>query len=960
VLLTKNRFNYFHAFLVLFLSLILIILFETKAYADGGVVQDYAASLKEWQNSNIHNVNNFNLKIPAANFDSKSSDADINIGSIDGKGNILKWNNSDGKVSYSFDAPAEGLYNISIEYYITDTVQEPVERGVLINGKLPFVEANNFLFERTYQKDQYPFLTDSNGNDIHPKLNEVKNWSTISLTDRNSRYTEPFKFFFKKGKNEITLTGLNGNLAISKLIIKSPETTVDYETYKNNLPSGTNSDKFYNKLEAEDAYTQSGTNIQILNVSQPDVTPQVIGKKRFNTIGGTNWSNAHDWIEWKFKVPQDGIYNIALTYQQNFNANLSSYRKIEIDNKVPFKELLSVSFPYGVSWQTKVLGEHTPYDFYLTKGEHTIRLTVTNALYTNVQENLKQTVNSLRELDLRIQSIIGVNNVDTFRIWNLKQYIPELPNELKKDSEMLEEQAGALSKITGFKKSSYGQLLTAANDLKKLSLNVDEIPKTADSLSSIYTSITNVTNTLDTQPLLLDNLMFKSKANTFPIKKVSLLNRVLYFFKDFFASFKSGESESKTTDSDTVQVWVQRNKDYVNLMQEYADEYFTPKTGIKINVNYCPPGANLLVLANAAKKQPDIATGVDSYTTYSFAERGALVNLNQYSGYKDLKQSVVPSSLVPYHYLGGDYGFPEEIIYNVLYYRDDILKRYNLKVPQTWEDVIKDIPTLEEHNANVFYPYGDFQTFFAQNNVNVYSNDGMKVNFTSPEGYKAFQFWTDLYIKYGMPEQMTNFYQHFRQGDAPIGITTIDQYIMFELSAPDISGIWNIALAPGTQNQNGHIERWEAGTQNGVMMFKTNQKRQERAWQFLQWWLSTDTQTKFANDLQNYNGPEFMWYSANPSVIEQQNSWNSDVKKILIDQLKWYKPVPFVPGGSYMTPRDLWNAWTATVIDKENFRQQLESAARDIQSEMDVKQQEFGFENSKGKVVKTLDPNTVP
>jgi ABC-type glycerol-3-phosphate transport system substrate-binding protein len=952
VLLTKNSVKGFHTFIILLLSLLLLPLFNTKAYADSVTVQDYAKILKGWQDSNIQDVNNFNLEIPAADFIAKSSSANIKIGSVDGKSNVLKWNNNDGNITYSFNAPTAGLYNISVQYYITDRIVEPVERGVLINGKLPFLEGNNFLFERTYKKNQYPFQMDSEGNEIRPKVNEIKNWSMITLSDRNSRYKEPFKFYFKKGENKIELTGMNGKIAISKIIIKSPVQIVNYVTYKNNLPKNANHFKFFHKLEAEDSFLQSGSNIQLLNTAQPGVTPEVIGKKAFNTIGGTAWANPHDWIEWKFKVPQDGIYNIALKYEQNFNSDLSSYRKIEIDGKVPFKELQSVSFPYGGSWQSKVLGDKTPYDFFLTKGEHTIRLSVTNEPYRSMRQELANTVSNLRELDLRIHNIIGINNVDTYRLWDLKQYIPDIAEILKQDAKVVQEQAAKLSRVTGIKVNSYGELLTAAKDLQQLSLNVNSIPKKADSLSSIYTSITDWNNNLSTQPLLLDYLEFKSSSDTFTSINVSLFDKISFYVKGFFASFTSDNSNTGKMNDETLQVWVQRNQDYVNLMQTYANEYFTPKTGIKVNVNYCPPGANLLVLANAAGKQPDIATGVDSYTTYSFAERGALVNLNKFPGYIDLKKNVVPGSLVPYRYQGKDYGLPEEVIYNVLYYRNDLLKRYNLEVPQTWDDVIKAIPTLEEHNNDFFYPYGDFQTFFAQNNVNVYSKDGLKLAFNTPEGYKSFQFWTDLYIKYGMPEQMVNFYQHFRQGNAPMGITTIDQYIMLELSAPDISGLWNIALAPGTKDQNGMIQRWEAGTQNGAMMFKTNSARQDRAWKFMKWWLSTKTQVNFANDLQNYDGPEFMWYSANPSVVEQQNSWNSDVKKVLVNQLQWYKPIPYVPGGAYMTPRELWNAWTATVIDKKNYRQQMEMAVRNIQSEMDVKQQEFGIKNSKGNAGK--------
>ncbi|REE69555.1 ABC-type glycerol-3-phosphate transport system substrate-binding protein [Paenibacillus taihuensis] len=924
-------------------SFILFLSLAMNGYAaEDAIIRHYADVEESWSKSQVKDADGIRLEIAAADFTAKSGDADISVGAVGGKQGAVIWNNDSGQLNYIARVPAGGLYEIAVEYYSIDPVQQPVERGLLVNGSLPFAESGNFLFERRYEKDRYPFPLDDGGNNIHPKFNEVKQWTLMPLSDRNGGNAEPLKFYLKQGDNRLTLTGLNGKLAIGKLVVQSPEKLEDYDAYQHRLPAASGDDAFVSKLEAENTAAQSGTNIQLLNIAQPGLTPQQNGKRLFNAVGGENWSSAHDWIEWKFDVPQDGIYNIALKYAQNINADISSYRTIAIDGRTPFQELLDVSFPYGASWRSKVLGGDKPYDFYLTQGTHTLRLTVTNAPYRNVQQELQDTVRGLRELDLKVQSIVGVNNVDVYRIWNLKQYIPGIDADLKLYSDTLRKQAEAVSRLTGVKTSAYGELLTAARDLDKLSQRVDDIPKRDDALSAIYTSVTDWANKLSKQPLTLDSVTIKSKNAAFPSIKVGFFHKLIYYVKQFFASFAGGGTAVKSNDADTIQVWVQRNKNYVNLMQDYANEYFTPMTGIKINVNYCPPGGNLLVLANAAGKQPDVATGVDAYTAYAFAERDALVRLDQLQGFGDLKAGVVPGAMLPYSFKGGYYGLPEEVIYNVLYYREDVLKRLNISVPQDWDDVVKDIATLEQQNYNFFYPYGDFQTFFAQHDVPTYSEDGKKVAFTTPEGFKAFQFWTDLYIKYGMPQQMANFYQHFRLGDAPVGIAGIDQYILFKLSAPDISGLWNITLAPGTKDSSGNIQRWEAGTQNGVMLFKSNQERQDKAWQFTQWWLSTKTQTNFANDLSNYFGPEFMWYSPNPNVIAQQNFWSKDVKRTLSEQLNWYKPIPYVLGGSYMTPRSLWNAWTSTVIDKKNYRQQMELAARDIQAEMDVKQQEFG------------------
>lgn len=79
--------------------------------------------------------------------------------------------------------------------------------------------------------------------------------------------------------------------------------------------------------------------------------------------------------------------------------------------------------------------------------------------------------------------------------------------------------------------------------------------------------------------------------------------------KSFAASSMQGTRGNE--DTEVVQVWVQRNRDYVDLMQQMANEYYTKETGVRVEVNYCPVGMNLLVLANASDKKPDIVTGVD-------------------------------------------------------------------------------------------------------------------------------------------------------------------------------------------------------------------------------------------------------------------------------------------------------------------------------------------------------------
>jgi len=391
-------------------------------------------------------------------------------------------------------------------------------------------------------------------------------------------------------------------------------------------------------------------------------------------------------------------------------------------------------------------------------------------------------------------------------------------------------------------------------------------------------------------------------------------------------------------------------------MQRMADDIFTPQSGIPVNVSFIPDNT-VLVLANAAGQLPELAGGIDINTPFEYAIRGALRDLTTFDGFDELVAPMTQGALVPYRYMGGVFALPEEVIFNVMFYRTDILESLGLEAPSTWDDVLDLVPVLTRNSSTFFFPYGDFQTFFAQRGIQVYTEDGLSLACDSEEGFAAFRFWTDLYIKHGLPARMDSFYQHFRMGTAAVGVTGINEYMRFTLTAPDIAGQWRVAPIPGTIGDDGFINRSQAGIQNGMMMFNTSSEREDMAWDFMQWWLSTPTQIRFAQNLEQFYGPEFRWFTANFDVLAELD-WRPDTMVVFEEQLRWYNPVPLVPGGSYMTGREIWNAWTRVVIRQQHYREELEIAFRDIRNEMARKQLEFGIIDQDGNVLRTLEIQT--
>jgi hypothetical protein len=82
--------------------------------------------------------------------------------------------------------------------------------------------------------------------------------------------------------------------------------------------------------------------------------------------------------------------------------------------------------------------------------------------------------------------------------------------------------------------------------------------------------------------------------------------------------------------------------------------------------------------------------------------------------------------------------------------------------------------------------------------------------------------------------------------------------------------------------------------------------------------------------------------------------WKREDAQVILNQWKWYKDIPNVPGGYFME-REANNAWIRTVVGTTNYRASLEQAVRDINRELRRKQEEFGFIDKAGNRLKPLD-----
>ena len=134
---------------------------------------------------------------------------------------------------------------------------------------------------------------------------------------------------------------------------------------------------YIQRVEGEDSTLRSESSLYAkYDRSSPTTSPSSVTKTVLNYTGGETWKSTGQWIEWKFSVPEDGYYNITIKGRQNYARGSVSNRKIYIDGEIPFEEMKEVAFEYMNDWNNLTLSDENgdAYKFYLTKGDHTIRM----------------------------------------------------------------------------------------------------------------------------------------------------------------------------------------------------------------------------------------------------------------------------------------------------------------------------------------------------------------------------------------------------------------------------------------------------------------------------------------------------------------------------------------------------------------------------------------------------------
>lgn len=880
---------------------------------------------------------------------------------------LAVWVDEQGMIEWNVWVEEAGLYNIELCYYPAPGRSTAIERSIEVNGQLPFASAEYLVFRRVFG-DAGPSRFDAAGNEIRPRQVEQPMWQTVFLSDAEGYEQNPFFFYFQRGWNTIRLHSRAEPMIIGHLRLCQAPVPQPYAQVRAQQPEAADVRGIFLQIEGEaSSYRSSPSLFAVADPGDPTVVPYHHAETRLNSIGGHRWTEVGDWIAWQVDIPQDGYYKIAIKAKQNINRGDVSHRRLLIDGEVPFAEVAAIPFRFSSRYEMKQLGEEEqgePYLFYLTKGRHEIRL---EAVLGELGPLIEFAEELLYGLNGIYRSIIMITSPtpDPMRSYQLEQRVPQLLERIKAGADDLRLLAGEVQRITQHLGHS-AALLDFARMLERMYEKPDAIPNLLQEYRDAIGQLGTWIMTSRRQPLQIDFLVVASPEQEMPRAQPTFWEVVVHEVRSFLSSFVrdyttihdiSGDAASAEP-AKRIKVWIGLGRDQAQILKQMIEDSFTPATGIHVDLELITYMDQLLVPATIAGNQPDVAIGA---ANMDLAFRGAVADLTQFPDFPEVAQRFKKSALLAFRFRDKVFALPEVQSFPMLFYRKDILDELGLEIPQTWDDVLRILPELQNHHLEfgIWPSMYTFVQFLYQNGISLYKEDVIQTNLTAHAAIDIFAQMTNLFTQSGLPLQY-NFINRFRMGEMPLAIANYAEFNTLSVFATELRGQWGMAPIPGTLQPDGTINRavpvaqdalqirtdqlgaviMPSGTTGSIILEKS--ERKQEAWEFLKWWTSKETQVRFGRELEALIGASARYATANVEAM-QELPWRVEEREQLNTQWDWVEGVPPVLGGYYVTRQFDW-LFRAVVLHNAPVRESVLDYAREIDKEIARKRSEFGYE----------------
>ena len=892
--------------------------------------------------------------LPASGFVSQAEGTNaVVLESFEGKANILKWDSQEGEITWTVEIPEGqgGLYNAALSYYPLMDTTLTIAFEMRIDGELQFNSMKNFEFNRVFRNETNEFERDNRENELRPEQIQIGSWQENVFKDSEGIYNEGFYFYLPEGTHTVSLKAVGEGAHIEYIKFFQREKAVSYEEYiKNATDDQINASTVEAlgkpvEIEGEETNTKSHSMLSPYNDRTDALSqPYHASKIRINTIGGANWSSPGQWIDWTFDIETAGYYKIGVRYQQNFLRGMFVTRAIKIDGKTTFEELGGTQFPFSRNWDFKVLGEDETgeaFYFYLEPGTHTISMEVTLGDMAELLNTIDECVYQLNYLYRKVIMITSTSP-DQYRTYRLHEKIDDLIPKLKDVSAMLKDVEGDIIAVTGGKGSE-------AATLEKVYVQLDSFID--DNARSLHRRLTDYKESITTlaawvlsmksQSLAIDYMIVTPANSEFKRTQSNFWEGLVHEFNSFFASFTEDYNSVGNIADDGSQkvmtVWTTVGRDNANILKQMIDDMFTSETGIGVNLQLVQGS---LIQAIAAGRNPDVIN-TDRATPMNLAIRGALVDLRQFEDFDEfVAANFTDTAITAYTLEDAVYALPETQTFSMMFYRTDILDEFGLEPPETWDDLYAMLPILQRNNLDVGAS-GTFGAMLYQAGGSYYNEDLTATQLTTKLSVDVFTKYTDLFTQYSLPVNY-DLFNRFRTGEMPIGFTTYTFYNQLKQAAPEISGLWEMTLLPGTVREDGTINHSDGASGTAIVAIKSGTEREKYAWEYLKWITGTEAQSRYGREIEGLLGPTARISTANLKAFETLD-WPKTVRDEITRQRQEIYEVPEVPGGYYLQ-RNINNAFNRVVNQGDTPRDALHEWTKQTDAEIARKRDEFGLD----------------
>ncbi len=715
-------------------------------------------------------------------------------------------------------------------------------------------------------------------------------------------------------------------------------------------------DPTYNILKS------SPTLYAISDRSSPSTVPYHHAKIRYNTIGADKWQAPNDWIQWTVNVDEAGLYAISFKARQNTLTGMHTTRKLTINGVQPCQEVGTLTFQYSNNFKmytpSTVDGE-TMY-FYLEKGANTIRLETTLGQLGDLLAKAEHSLSQLNYAYRRILMITGPSP-DLNANYMLNTMVPDAIKILKDEYNNLValEQEFISIYDTGENRGISAQLSSLKSMillLERMNVNHNQVPSLFTNYKDAIAAMGTWINDMSQNPLELDYFVIASKdyftGTTMPKADAGFFAKALHEVRSFIASFTEDYDNIGGTvasdGQDPVIVWLETgagltgSRDNATILKQLIDDMYTEETGIIVSTRLVAGGSLLPSVLSGIGPEICLARGAVDAVNYAF--RGAVMNLANeelFPDYKEVLQNperYAPSAVAPFTFGNGIYAVPETQDFFMTFYRTDILEEIGLEPPETWNDVYNIIGHLQNQQMTFAMPVPvvgavgsgnlSFAMLLYQKGGQYYTPDRDSTDLNSDAALDAFKEWTEFYTLYNLPNTY-DFANRFRTGEVPVGVASYSQYSQLAVFAPEIQGLWEFSLVPGTiktdangntlydENGKAIVDHSCASNTSGCVMLSMDSSTEEgrnriaRAWSFMKWWTGEDAQYRFGTEIESLLGAAARYQTANLQAMSRL-PWDKKSMTMIQEQWKHSNAIPQVPGG-YYTARNIEFAWKEVI-----------------------------------------------